>query len=296
MIKLPYTFLPQKVIARLARLFIKLAQGITFLFPFLGLNLRQAGIKADVKEYLSMCIASTLSFFIFMGGVISFFIYSLGLENPFLIGFITALIFSFFVFVQQISYPKIHSNKKIRNLEKNLLPALQNILIQLNSGVPTFNILVNISNGEYGEISKEFAKAVKEISTGRPQIEALEELATNNPSILFRRAIWQIVNGMKAGSDMATVINEIINNLSELQLIQIQNYGGQLNPLAMFYMLIAVIVPSLSITFIIILASFISLSESTTKMFLWGLLVFVIFIQIMFLGIIKSKRPNLLSD
>ena len=46
-------------------------------------------------------------------------------------------------------------------IEKNLMPALQNILIQLNSGVPAFNILVNISSGKYGDLSKEFGKAVR---------------------------------------------------------------------------------------------------------------------------------------
>ena len=242
-----------------------------------------------------MCLASSLIFFVFSSAFISTLVFLAGLETPIIFGIVSGTIFSFFVFVQQISYPKILSRKKIRSLEQNLLPALQNLLIQLNSGVPTFNILVNISSGDYGEVSKEFAKAVKEINAGRPQVEVLEELASNNPSNLFRRTIWQVVNGMKAGSDMAAVISDIINRLAEQQLIQIQNYGGQLSPLAMFYMLVAVIVPSLSVTFIIILSSFISLGEYVTKLMFWGLFVLVVFLQIMFMGVIKSRRPNLIT-
>lgn len=294
MVKLPYNILPENVILRFSRLFAGFAYSLKPFFPFLGLNLRQAGIKVDVREYLAMCFASSASFFVVISAVFSFIVFSSGLENPVFVGIAVGILFSFFVFIQQISYPKILSRKKIRSLEQNLLPALQNMLIQLNSGVPTFNILVNIASGDYGEVSKEFVFAVKEINAGRHQVEVLEELASNNPSTLFRRAIWQVVNGMKAGSDMSNVINDLINRLSEQQLIQIQNYGGQLSPLAMFYMLVAVIVPSLSVTFIIILSSFISLGEYVTKLMFWGLFVFVVFLQIMFMGIIKSRRPNLL--
>jgi len=294
MLKLPYNFLPQKALLRFSRLLIGFSSSAKPFFPFLGLNLRQAGVKTDLREYLSMCFASSLAFFVFSSFFISLLVFYFRLGSPLFFGVISGIIFSSFVFVQQISYPKILSRKKIKSLEQNLLPALQNMLVQLNSGVPIFNILVNISAGDYGEISKEFASAVKEINTGRSQVDVLEDLASNNPSILFRRTVWQVVNGMKAGGDMSSVINDIINRLSEQQLIQIQNYGGQLSPLAMFYMLVAVIVPSLSVTFIIILSSFISLGEYITKLLFWGLFVFVVFLQIMFMGIIKSRRPNLL--
>jgi len=169
-------------------------------------------------------------------------------------------------------------------------------LVQLNSGVPLFDILVNISKGDYGGVSKEFSMAVKEINAGKPQIETLEEMAAINPSLFFRRAVWQLVNGMKSGADMSGIVNEIINLLSEEQILQIQKYGSQLNPLAMFYMLMVVIAPSLGMTFLIILSSFISLSEPATKLVFWVLYGIVIFFQIMFMGIIKSKRPNLLGE
>ena len=168
-------------------------------------------------------------------------------------------------------------------------------MVQLNSGVPLFNILINISGENYGEVSKEFSKVVKKISSGISQIDVLDEMASKNPSLYFRRAIWQLVNGMKTGSDTAIVVKQIIKALSEEQLIQIQHYGGQLNPLAMFYMLITVILPSLGMTFLIIISSFIATSEIITKLIFWGLYGFVFFFQIMFIGIIKTKRPTLLG-
>ncbi|MBU1632121.1 MAG: type II secretion system F family protein [Nanoarchaeota archaeon] len=175
------------------------------------------------------------------------------------------------------------------------MPALQDFSVQINAGIPLFNILVNIAHSNYGEVSNEFKIIVKEINVGVPQVKALEESALKNPSIFFRRSLWQIINGLKAGSDMSTVIQEAINALSEEQILQIQVYGGKLNPLAMFYMLIAIIVPALSVTFIIILSSFLSFSEFLTKTIFYSILTATTFFQIIFLGIIKTRRPNLLS-
>lgn len=296
MFKLPYSLLPIKVLRSAAYIFLGVGRKLQALFPFLKLHLKQAEVDFSVKEYLSMCLLSSLIFFGFFGFIFIFILGLTGVEKFLLFGLITAAVVTIFVFLQQLAYPKLYANRRVRGIERNLLAALQNILVQLNSGVPLFNILVNISKGAYGEISEEFSKVVKEINAGKPQIEALEDMAAINPSLFFRRAIWQLVNGMKSGGDMATVVNEIINLLSEEQILQIQRYGSKLNPLAMFYMLMVVIVPSLGMTFLIIISSFISLSEFATKAIFWGLYGIVIFFQIMFMGIIKSKRPNLLGE
>ncbi|MBI4447978.1 type II secretion system F family protein [Candidatus Woesearchaeota archaeon] len=295
MFKLPFSFVPVQHLRKLSTFFYGFAQKLRFLSPFLKVNLVQAGLPFQAQEYLAICLAATSIFFLFSGIFFSIILFLFEISSPALSGFSIAVIVSFFVFLQQAYYPKLLANKKVKGVEQNLLGALQNVMVQLNSGVPLFNILVNISSEDYGEVSKEFKKVVKEINAGRPQIEALEDLAARNPSLLFRRAMWQIVNGMKAGSNINKVIEESINALGEEQLLQIRNYGGQLNPLAMFYMLLAVIVPALSVTFITIISSFISVSADITKMIFWGLFGITTFFQFMFLGVIKSRRPNLLS-
>ncbi|MFH1053262.1 MAG: type II secretion system F family protein [Candidatus Woesearchaeota archaeon] len=192
-------------------------------------------------------------------------------------------------------YPKLSAFKRIKNIDRNLLPALRTILIQVNSGIPLFNVLVGISSEDYGEISVEFKKVVKEINTGTPEVEALEVVSSQNPSVYFRRAVWQLVNGIKSGASVEIVIREVINALSQEQLIEIENYGSTLNPLAMFYMLVAIILPALGMTLMIVVASFMNISEAGVKMMFWGLYSIVVFAQIMFLGLIRSKRPNLLG-
>jgi len=294
-LKVPYSILPLPVLRKVSGIFIGLAQDLEHFFPFLDLSIKQNKSSLKAEEYLSMCFASTLVFSLFLFVIFMLFLPSFGVQKPILISLTITAIFSGFIFLQQLAYPRLILLKRIREIERNLLPSLQNFLIQLNSGVPVFDILVNISDADYGAISQEFKETVKSINTGTPQSVALEKTAEHNPSLYFRRAIWQIVNGLKAGADIAAVIREIIFALSEEQVIQIQKYGSQLNPLAMFYMLVAVIAPSLGITFIIVLSTFVSPSTTATKAAFYGLFSFVLFFQIVFLGVIKSRRPNLLG-
>ena len=293
MIKIPFSILPIKHLTFISKYFLSLSELIKNWFPFLENDLKRAEEDINVKEYIGMCISATLIFFIFITIILSFIFIALG---HIFIGVVIALILSFFVFIQQLKYPKLMVNRKARAIEKNLLPVLRTIYIQLKSGVNLFDIFVSISNSDYGEISNLFSKVVRKINAGSPQIEVLEELERNCPSIYFRKAIWQIINGMKAGSNLTKVLDEIIESLSQEQLIQIEEYGSQLNPMAMFYMLFAVIAPALGITFLVVISSFISLNEYLNKVILFGFFIFVLLFQISFLGLIKTKRPVLLSD
>ncbi len=292
MMKIPFSVLPQKKLYKFSKSFRGIAQKIESKFPFLEMHLKQAESKLNSIDYLSMCIVSTILmwvFFIF----ISIPIIKFG--APFIAPFLIASIIAVFMFMQQVAYPKLIGTRRVKLVERDLLAALQDLHVELNSGVALFNALVNVANGEYGEVSREFSGAVKEINAGASQIESLENLAMKNPSILFRRAIWQIVNGMKSGADISALIKDAINTISDEQLTQIQKYGGQLSPLALFYMLIAVIAPSLGTTFIIVISSFIALGGTTVKAIFYGILALTVFLQIMFMGMIKSRRPSLVS-
>ena len=105
--------------------------------------------------------------------------------------------------------------------------------------------------------------------------------------------MWQITNAMKAGSDVASSLEAIVNSLTQEQIIAIRRYGQELSPFTLMYMLIAVIMPTLGITFMIILSSFagIKIPDITFPAILLVLTVF----QYFYMGVIKTKRPSLVS-
>jgi len=257
-------------------------------------NLKESASDLTRNEYLSIVMRSFFFYFILLYLVATTILTIFAVSYSYLFGLAGALVFTLFISFSQLVYPATFILKRQRDIEKNLMPALEDILVQLDSGIPLFSVLVNISDSGYGELSSEFKKAVRKIHSGYPEQEVLNELSKNNPSVLFKRTLWQISNGMNSGSDMTIVIKDSIKFLNEEQLIQIQNYGNKLNPLVVFYMIIAVIIPALSITFLTILSSMIGLTKEVTMTLFFLLAVIVVFAQIMFIGIIKSRRPSLL--
>ncbi len=250
-----------------------------------------AGI--DREHYLNLCLINVIATLIAIYVLSTTALVIAGVNLPYIISLAIALLFGLFVFSTQIMYPKVYFLRKQKNLERNLMPGLEDILVQLSSGVPLFNIMVNISTSDYGELSVEFKKAVHKINAGIPQIEVLEELGETNSSIYFRRALWQISNGMKSGNDISTIIKDSLRGLNEEQVIQIQNYGNKLNPLIMFYMLVTIILPALAVTFLTIISSMVGLGKNLTIAMYLGMFGMVVLVQIMFLGIIRSSRPTL---
>jgi len=290
--RIPFTF------SKLDRLKEKSKFFLTKIKYKKGTRLEENLINADVditrEEYLAICLRYFVLSFVVFSVVLTTIFAFLSIRFFYLVGPIGGVAFSFLLFFTQTVYPYIYVSRRQRKIERNLIPALSDILVQLNSGIPLFNILVNISSSDYGELSKEFRKAVKRIGSGEPEAGVLDDLGRKNPSPFFRRTLWQISSGMKSGADMSIVIEDSIAALNEEQLIQIQNYGNKLNPLIVFYMLIAIILPALSITFLTLISSMINLEKNTAILMFIGLYVFVVLIQIMFLGIIKSRRPSLL--
>jgi flagellar protein FlaJ len=166
---------------------------------------------------------------------------------------------------------------------------MRHLLIQIRSGVSLFDAMVSITKADYGLVSEEFNKCVKSIATGTDEIVALEQMTFKNPSMYFRRVIWQLTNSMRSGVDIGDTLSRLVVNLSEEQKVLVRKYGSQLSPLALMYMMLAVVMPTLGISFLLIFSSFtgIVISEFT---FYFIIIVLAIF-QFMFIGIVKNRRP-----
>ncbi len=290
---IPFSFVPERVLKVIAPDFKNIGEFIAKTQPSLQQELKRAKMNINAKEYIVYCFVSTILLLIFLLIFLTAIFVKIGLP---LGGLILSFLIVFTIFWMQMQYPKVSAYKRIRSLDVDLLAALSAITIQLSAGISLFEALVLVGNQNFGEVSVEFRNLTKSINVGTPQIEALELMAVRNPSPYFRRAIWQLINGMKEGSDINKVIEDIINNLTKEQMVQIEKYGAQLNPLVTFYMMGAIILPTLALTFIISMISFLGLAEVIIQLLFWGLFLLVLLFQIIFMGTIKSKRPSLLGS
>lgn len=288
--RIPFVPFPLQLTRRIVKPFYGLGSRLAKMFPGLSVRLEQAEIDIQPREYLAIAFFSlwfwaTMTYCMFL----LLFLLVTPPENFIYIMTGVPLVIGFLSFTYIVLYPQLIISRKTRDLEKNLLFALRHLLIQVKSGVPLFDSLVSVSNGDYGLITEEFKSCTKKISTGVSETAALEELIFKNPSLHFRRIIWQITNAIRTGADLGDTLENIVQNLSDEQKVAIRRYGSQLNPLAMMYMLTAVIMPSLGITFLILLSSFSGIPVS--QVLFWVILAVLAVFQFFFIGIVKNRRP-----
>ena len=279
---------PSEKIMRRASYFYPIASKLEKSFKNLRVYLYQAKYNMSVVEHISYSLyVSTLNTLYLILALL--FLYIITHNSIFLTLIPASLLIFIMMFYTVLFKPKVVALRIARKIEEELPYALRHLLIEVKSGVPLYQGLISISSG-YGMLSEEFKDIVKKINSGVSMIKAIEDSVIRSASLSYRRAFWQILNSLKTGTDVEKPLEEIVKEIVKEQIIAIKNYGQQLNPLTLMYMMIAVIMPSLGITFLMIISSFISYSIPTGM--LWGVVLFLIFFQWMFINLIKSRRPN----
>lgn len=175
-----------------------------------------------------------------------------------------------------------------RDIDKEIIFAGRFLIIELQSGVPLYQAFKNLAKN-YEVIGKFFQEIVEKVELGTPLEDAVNEAIILTPSPNLRKMLWQVLNSMKTGSDVTSSLNVVIDQIVREQQISVREYSKKLNPLAMFYMIMAIILPSLGTTFLTVLATFIGLHLTLSWLLVITLLL--AFVQFMFLSMIRSSRP-----
>lgn len=255
--------------------------------PGLKHQLRQAELPYEPEEFVKRAIVSAfmLSFvlvILFGGGMLK------ALGKP-----VTIPIASFpVVLIIASSYflktPLVLIRKKEKEINKEIVFATRFLIIENEAGVPLYDCFVNISK-TYKAIGRYFGIVVESVNLGTSLEDSLNEVVNTCPSQNLRKVFWQILNTINTGADVSKPLNSVLQQIIREQQIEVEEYGRRLNPMAMFYMMVAVILPSLGTTMLIIFSTFtgfeIGLAILLTIAGLVG------FVQFMFFAMIKSTRP-----
>lgn len=256
------------------------------IFPEMKEKLKQAGIDLRTEDFVKRTFIS--SFYVTTGIIVSFFLifYQFEILRGFLF-LLSPIVFIVFFFYL-IKLPDIKISRREKEINKEIVFAGRYLIIELDSGVPLYNAMVNISKN-FDLVGSYFKEIMDKVDLGTSMEDALNEAVEFIPSNDIRRILWQIVNSLRTGSDISKSVNVVLEQIVREQSIQVTAYGRKLNPLAMFYMIIAVIFPSLGITFLIIIATFVKLELSIVVLIF--IAIFLSFVQFMFLSYIKFSRP-----
>jgi flagellar protein FlaJ len=289
---IPLMIIPLNISRHLSKKFVGIGAWFAKFIPGLKYDLAKTDIGLTENEYMAACLLNCFVVFALFSGMLFFLLWFVRVKT-----FSESLILSLGIgiglfilfFVLLIRYPKIIAKKKAEQVEKNLVFALKDMLLQVKSGISLYNSLVNISKANYGMVSRNFERVAKQVNSGKPMSKALEELAVTSESSYLRKTVWQLVNTLRAGASLKGALSVIIKQLTIEQKTKIRDYAKELNMWSLMYMIFAVAIPSLGVTMMVILSSFAGTSISE-GLFIAFILV-CIFIQFVLIGLVKSRRP-----
>jgi archaeal flagellar protein FlaJ len=249
--------------------------------PGLKLKLLQAHMLDTPEKYIKKTVVTAV--LLAFGAI--FFLYAF-VQSAIL--FLFFPVFAIIFFTYFIRYVDMKILKLEKQINEEIIFAGRFLIIEVESGVPVFNAFLNISQN-YKIVGRYFGEVVEKVEMGTGLEDALNESIETCPSPNLRKIMWQVLNSLRTGSDIGKSLNVAIDQMVREQQISVQEYGRKLSPLAMFYMMAAIIVPSLGMTMVVIMATFIGLKLSL------GVLLSIAggigFIQFMFLATIRSQRP-----
>jgi pilus assembly protein TadC len=255
--------------------------------PRLRSELYKARMHITPEQFIAKAVRVSLMVSITVGVLLFFYVAKSG--APFWIPVLAALFFLFATYWYTLRTPQLAQMKVAADIDREVLFAGRFLLVKLNSGKPLVTALMEASRS-YGVSNKYFLEIVRDIELGTPLEAAIEKAMVNSPSEHWRKILFQIHNALRLGIDVSTSLESVLDDISHDYLLQIQRYGKKLSTFTLFYLLLAVVVPSLGMTILIVIISFAGI-QLTTGLFV-AILVVLAFVQIIFMNLFNSIRPK----
>jgi flagellar protein FlaJ len=207
---------------------------------------------------------------------------------------IVGITFISLFFILHMIYPSMIAKKIAAAENKDLLFALRELTMMVESGVILFDAMKSIGYGGYSYVSNDFARVVRKIEAGMPEREALKELALTSKNEYTKRACWQLVNALESGAPIENALRSLTEALENQLYNDIRNYSSSMNFLMLLYMLVAAAIPSLGLTFFILLSTFSGVGVTIET--IWTLIVISVLAQLAIIGYMIKTRPEIVGS
>jgi len=256
-------------------------------FPTLKTDLRIAHIRYSPVKFVEKSIKVSLMYATLFSVLFFFVLDKAGL--PIVLLLPAWIVFSVLIFQYMMITLKAKIKKRERDINKEVLFVGRYLLVKIYSGRPLLNALIEASSSR-GVGAKYIREIVDDIETGNTIEQALTNAIAFSPSEKLRKILFHLNNALQLGIDVTKPLESVLKELTTEEEIEIKRYGKKLNTMVIFYMLAAVILPSLGVAMFIVISSFINLPISLT-----GLLVFIFFLivlQFIFITLFRSIRPQ----
>ena len=254
--------------------------------PEIKTKLKQARIDKSPDEYVKETIFTSIIFSLAI--VIACYLFTRGNISIYALTviFIISYMLMFRLVIHRID---ARINKLGREIDREIIYSGRFLLIKLSAGRPLLNTIIDASKS-YGSGAKYFREIVKEIELGSSVEEALQRAIMYSPSEKLRKILFQINNALRVGIDVTKFLEATIEEIENEQLLEIKRYGKKLSSITLMYLLFGIVIPSLGLSLASVIGTLVGLEISTS--FFAIMLLFIIIVQLIFISIFRSIRPN----
>lgn len=256
-------------------------------YPDLTYYLKAARIQKEPGNFLRQAVMSALLLGVIVYVLIGIIEYLLFDSLLFSSLFIIPLTM-FFIFYT-VNIPRFNLIKAKDYIDAEVLSAVRFLSLELKSQRSLFGAVQNTADN-FPAIGIYFQEVINDVKVGKTMEESLNEAIDYCPSPHLRNLFWQLTNSLQTGADITDSLENLMHDVEEEQNVRVEEYGKELNALSLFYMMISIIIPTVGLTIVTAVLTFIGVPISLTALLtIW---FFIAFIQFMFVQYSLNKRPN----
>ena len=178
-------------------------------------------------------------FAVILGGL-TFFLY-----RNYIYSAIVFVAFIIIFFIYSYFSGVLGKSSRIKKIEMIFPDFLQLMSSNLRAGMTIDKSLLLSSRPEFNPLDQEILKTGKEITTGKDISLALEDMAGRIGSEKIRKTMLLIISGLKAGGDMAVLLEETSVNMRERDFIEKKAASNVMMYAIFIFMAVALFSPAL---------------------------------------------------
>lgn len=206
------------------------------------------------------------------------------------IGLVILLLFALLT-IAFIYMPQIKRQNQYSQFSKELPYALRQLSTELKSGKSLFDALDSVVKADYGILSFEFSRLLREVRYGESTENAFIHLNSRVKSKGLSRASSEILSTLRVGGNLSNSLSIIAEDINFDMRMKLKEYSQKLNAFIMIYTFLAILAPVIVLT--LLLAASVVMGDivpANLILVLYGLFFPMI---IVFLGfLIKKMEPK----
>lgn len=187
--------------------------------------------------------------------------------------------------------PQIKKQNHYSQFSKELPYALRQLATELRSGKSLFDSIDSVVDADYGILSIEFSRLLREVRYGESTENAFIHLNSRVKSKGLSRASSEILSTLRVGGNLSNSLSIIAEDMNFDMRMKLREYSQKLNAFIMIYTFLAILAPVILLT--LLLAASVVMGDivpANLILVLYGLFFPMI---IVFLGFfIKKLEPN----